>query len=98
MPAVCHNTHITNVHSSFIPGIASATATNFSVAGQAILRVGDTVSTHPCPGHSVPPHVNASITAGAAKFTVGGKAAVRINDPLSCGAKMAMGVANFTIG
>lgn len=98
MPPVSHNTHMTDVHSGYLPGIVIATAANFTVAGQMVARLGDSVTTHACPGHSVPPHAGATIAAGAAKFTIGGKAAARINDPTTCGAKMAQGVANFTIG
>jgi uncharacterized Zn-binding protein involved in type VI secretion len=98
MPAVSHNNHPTNVHSGYVPGMVIATAANFTAAGQMVARVGDSITTHACPGHSVPPHAGATVAAGAAKFTVGGKAIARIDDPTSCGAKIAMGVGNFTIG
>jgi uncharacterized Zn-binding protein involved in type VI secretion len=98
MPAVSHNGHSTNVHSGFVPGVAIATAINFTVAGQPILRVGDMVTPHPKPGTTVPPHVAATVSAGAPTFTVAGQAVARVDDPLSCGAKMAQGVANFVIG
>ncbi len=97
MSAVCHHGHKTNLHNGWTPGAVQATASNFTVNGQPIARVGDTITDHPHTGSS-PPHKAATIVAGAPRFTVGGIAVARVDDPTSCGGKMAEGESSFTIG
>ncbi|SFD17151.1 Zn-binding Pro-Ala-Ala-Arg (PAAR) domain-containing protein, incolved in TypeVI secretion [Pseudoalteromonas denitrificans DSM 6059] len=98
MPAVSVDGHMTNLHSSFLPGTASQSIGSFTVAGKGVLRKGDAISTH---GHLTDPklkHILPSISQGAATFTVAGKPIVRLGDGTSCGAKMAQGISSFTVG
>lgn len=96
MPIVCHNGHLTDAHAGYSPGAVIATAANFTVGGQMIARVGDMITPHTRP--QSPPHVGATIAAGAPTFTVGGMPAARLNDPTSCGGKMAQGFGLLSIG
>lgn len=97
MPAVSHHGHLTDVHVSYAPGSIIATDSKFTIAGQAIARVGDELTDHPHLGSS-PPHKKATITAGSGSFSVAGKAVVRVGDPTSCGGKIAQGVGDFFVG
>jgi len=98
MPAVSVDGHITNIHSNFLPGTASASIGNFTIAGKAVLRKGDAISTHALSTDPKVKHISPSISEGAATFTVAGKAIVRLGDATSCGAKMALGISSFTVG
>lgn len=95
MPAISHNLNMTDAHSGYAPGMVVATAANFTVGGQMVARVGDMITPHLRPNS--PPHVG-TVSAGAAKFSVGGMPVARIDDPTSCGGKMAVGFATFTVG
>lgn len=98
MPAVSVDGHMTNIHSSFLPGTASASIDNFTIAGKAVLRQGDAIATH---GHVTDPklkHILPTISEGANTFSVAGKPIVRLGDGTSCGAQMAQGISSFTVG
>ena len=82
----------------YLPGIATATISNFTVGHLPVLRKGDPVMIHVHPDPKKIPHIGKKISAGAPTFTVGGKPIARKGDAVSCGAKMAMGFPAFTIG
>lgn len=96
MPAISHHGHYTNVHSGFAPGTIIATASNFTVSGQMVARVGDLITPHSHPNGAV--HPAAKISQGSTRFSVGGKAVARINDSVNCGAKINQGFGGFMVG
>ena len=93
MPAVTLKGMRCSGHGAFAARACVSGEDSFTINGQPVVVVGcayaphtDTRSTHG--GH---------LSAGARGFTINGKAVGRMGDPISCGSRVAEGLAAFTI-
>ncbi|WP_372069776.1 PAAR domain-containing protein (plasmid) [Tistrella mobilis] len=68
----------------------------FTVGGRPVVLVGHAYAPHTCP--DIPETHGGTLSDGAPRATVGGRRIGRIGDPVSCGSRVAVGTARFTIG
>lgn len=95
MPAVTLLGHNCTGHGCWPPRPSVAGAPGMVINGRRVVTVGDSYAPHTCP--SIPETHGGVLADGAPGLTINGRRVGRIGDPLSCGSRVAQGVAGVLV-